>query len=136
MPVFDTAPVGLEVWVDHSCVYNNNQVRKEQYFCTDIDNSIGDHELRFVLKNKCRLHTKVQHNHIVKDSYIIIKNLSFDDIELRSMIEDYAIYSHDHNGVGPKIQEPFKEVMGCNGVVSLKFSTPALTWMLNNYISI
>jgi hypothetical protein len=94
----------------------------------------AEHELRFVLKNKTAEHTKIdQDGNIVKDSWLTVSDLSFDEIQLGHIGTELAVYTHDFNGTGNQTQEKFYGTLGCNGSVSLKFTTPIYLWLLENY---
>ena len=125
-------PLGLEIWVDNTCVLNLESVAHQQKFET-VCSDDGEHELRFVLKNKLSEHTTVSPmGDIVKDAVLYIKNIQFDDIELGEIVSNLSVYAHDFNGTGQPTQDRFYGSMGCNGTVSLKFSTPVYLWLLEN----
>jgi hypothetical protein len=48
------------------------------------------------------------------------------------MVTEQAVYTHDFNGTQQEIQDEFYSEMGCNGTVSLKFSTPIYLWLLEH----
>jgi hypothetical protein len=48
------------------------------------------------------------------------------------MITQQATYTHNFNGAGAETQEKFYGEIGCNGIVSLKFSTPIYLWLLEH----
>ena len=92
-----------------------------------------DHELRFVMKNKTIDHTQIdEHGTIIQDTRITIQNLCFDEIALGQVFVDHAEYTHDFNGTKDSVTEKFYGEMGCNGTVSLKFTTPIYIWLLEN----
>jgi hypothetical protein len=127
------ANLGIEVWLDNAQLYNNDHVTDTQKLEWEFDEDEADHELRFVMKNKTIDHTTVDANgNIVKDASLIVNNVSFDDIELRQIFVDLAEYTHDFNGTQPTTTAKFYGEMGCNGTVSLKFSTPIYLWLLEN----
>ena len=85
------------------------------------------------MKNKTTEHTKIdEQGNIVSDACLTITNLAFDEIELKQIVVDKAVYTHDFNGTQPETQEKFYGAMGCNGTVSLQFSTPMYLWLLEN----
>ena len=127
------ARLGLEVWIDHTEIFSCDHVQQAQTITFDLSNDDGDHELRFVLKNKTKEHTQIDQNGtIVKDAVLMIDNLKFDKIELGQLFSEYAVYTHDFNGSATEIQDKFYGTMGCNGTVSLEFSTPIYLWLLEN----
>lgn len=127
-------PLGLEVWVDDKLLQNIDSVIGSTVISVEVEDADDvEHNLKFVLKNKTQDHTTVNEaGNILKDSVIEIKNLKFDEIELGHMFFKQAVYNHDFNGNGPATQEKFYGTMGCNGSVSLKFTTPMYLWLLEN----
>jgi hypothetical protein len=127
-----TSKLGLEVWVDDQQLFDTNHVSDQQLEWS-INEDEADHELRFVMKNKTPDHTQLdEHGKIVQDSRITIQNLCFDGIDLGQVFIDCAEYTHDFNGTKDTITDKFYGEMGCNGIVSLKFSTPIYIWLLEN----
>ena len=85
------------------------------------------------MKNKTTDHTQIdEHGTIIQDAVIKINNLCFDEIELGQVFIDHAEYVHDFNGTKNIITDKFYGEMGCNGTVSLKFTTPIYIWLLEN----
>jgi len=86
-----------------------------------------------VLKNKTAEHTQVDdHGNIITDARLLITDLAFDEIKLGHMLVEQAVYTHNFNGTGATIQDKFYGELGCNGTVSLKFSTPMYLWLLEH----
>jgi len=126
------AELGLEVWLDNQKLFDTNHVNDQQLEWSISENE-SDHELRFVMKNKTSDHTHInEHGKIIQDSRVTIQNLCFDEIKLGQLFIDHATYTHDFNGTGATTTEKFYGEMGCNGTVSLKFSTPIYIWLLEN----
>jgi len=126
------AELGLEVWLDNQQLFNTNHV-SDQHLEWSISEDEADHELRFVMKNKTTDHTQIdEHGTIIQDARITIQNLCFDEIELGQLFIDHAEYVHDFNGTKDTCVDQFFGEMGCNGTVSLKFTTPIYIWLLEN----
>ena len=124
--------LGLEIWLDDQQLFDTNHVNDQQLEWSIRDDE-ADHELRFIMKNKTMYHTQIdEHGTIIQDSNLTITNLTFDDIELGQIFIDLAEYTHDFNGTQPKITSKFYGEMGCNGTVSLNFTTPIYIWLLEN----
>jgi hypothetical protein len=126
-------PLGLEIWLDQHRFFNQDHV---DHIC-QVDHAIpddnSDHELRFVLKNKLSDHTQVDYNgNIVSDATVQIKNIKFDGFDCDYLVTILAEYQHDFNGTGNPTTQKFYGELGCNGTVSLKFSTPIYLWLLEN----
>ena len=120
-----SATLGVEVWISDQQIFNSDHVTdtvKVEYEMPDND---SEHELKFILKNKTSDHTKIDDNgDIVQDARLTIGDVEFDEIKLGQVFIDQAVYTHNFNGTQPEIQDKFYGEMGCNGVVTMKFSTP------------
>jgi hypothetical protein len=128
-----STPLGVEIWIDNNRVFDIEHLQGLYNFEHLLDDSEGERELRFVLKNKLPSHTEVDSNgNIISDSTISIKDISFDEILLGEIVTTNAVYTHAFNGTGEKTQDKFYSDMGCNGEVSLKFTTPIYLWLLEN----
>jgi hypothetical protein len=127
------AALGFEVWVGDQKFFDSDHVQTQQPIVVEIADDDGEHELRFVLKNKNSDHTQVDAaGNIVSDARLIITDLAFDEIQLGHMVTEHAVYTHDVNGTEKLTQHKFYSEMGCNGTVSLKFSTPIYLWLLEH----
>ena len=125
--------LGMEIWLDNQQIFNQDWVTEPQTISYEFSDLDADHELRFVIKNKTVDHTKVDESGaIVKDACLVISNLAFDDIALGNIVTEKAVYTHDFNGTGSLTQDKFFGQMGCNGTVSMKFTTPMYLWLLEN----
>jgi hypothetical protein len=128
-----SAKLGLEIWLDDSIIFDQEWIKEFTKFSYDFSDDDGSHTLKFKMKNKTSAHTQIDKNNaIVSDARLIISNVTFDEIELGIMVTDLSVYEHDFNSTGDKIQEKFYGEMGCNGTVSLKFSTPIYLWLLEH----
>ena len=129
-----TAELGFEAWIDDRKVLDLDHVKETQPVAVELADQDGvEHELRFVLKNKTTAHTQVDdHGNIVADARLQITDMAFDEIQLRNILAEQAVYTHDFNGTGATIQDKFYGELGCNGTVSLKFATPMYLWLLEH----
>lgn len=130
----DTAvPLGIEIWLDNQQIFNQDQVTETVPFCYKLSDDDAEHKLCFVMKNKTVDHTQLDSvENIVKDAWLSIDNLAFDEIQLGHRFVELATYTHDFNGTGKQTQEKFFGTMGCNGTVSLEFKTPIYLWLLEH----
>ena len=125
--------LGMEIWFDDQKIFDQDWVTESQTIGYELSDLDAEHELRFVMKNKTADHTTVDESGIiVKDACLIISDLAFDDIALGNIVTEKAVYTHDFNGTGSLIQDKFFGQMGCNGTVSIKFTTPMYLWLLEN----
>ena len=126
-------PLGTEVWIDNTCVVNVEHVDRIVHFSHEMLDNDGEHELRIVMKHKTADHTEVNETgEIVRDVMLIISDVKFDEIELGQIFLEKTTYAHDFNGSQALIEDKFFGNMGCNGTVSLKFTTPTYLWLLEN----
>jgi hypothetical protein len=124
-------PLGLEIWIDDIKFFDQDCIDRVHEIEHEINDDDGDRNLRFVLKNKLPEHTKVDANGtILSDATLSINDIRFDDIDCQHMVCTLSKYHHDFNGSQNKIIDEFYGSMGCNGTVSLKFTTPIYLWLL------
>lgn len=128
-----TAKLGMMIWLDRTLIANYDHVDSTIEFSHDMSDVDSEHQLAFVMKNKLPGHTKIDENGaILDDACLIISNLTFDEIELGQVFSDQAKYTHNFNSDGPDTTESFYGTMGCNGTVTLDFSSPVYLWLLEN----
>jgi hypothetical protein len=129
----NTVPLGMEIWLDDQKIFNQDWVTESQTISYDMSDLDAEHELRVVMKYKTADHTKVDESgSIVEDACLTVSDLAFDDIVLGHILIEKAVYTHNFNGNGETVQDKFFGEMGCNGTVSLKFTTPMYLWLLEN----
>jgi hypothetical protein len=128
------AELGFEAWIDDEKFVDIAHVQNEQLVTMTMPDVDGSHELRLVLKGKTQAHTQIDESgNIVSDAILSISNITFDEIKLGHMITDQSVYSHSLNThFETKMEDRFYGEMGCNGTVSLKFTTPIYLWLLDN----
>jgi len=125
-------PLGVEVWIDQQQIFNTEHLADTVKVSHDIDDDDANHELRVVLKNKLPEHTKIDADgNITQDAVINISSFEFEEIDVNQVIQDQAEYTHNFNGSAAETQDKFFGSMGCNGTLSLKFSTPIYLWLLS-----
>lgn len=126
-------PLGFEVWIDDVKQVDIEHLKEATAISAEITDDEGEHELRLVLKNKTANDTKIdEQGNIISDAVLDITNVCFDGIPLGHMFSVQSQYNHDYNGTGQPVQEKFYGHMGCNGAVTLKFSTPIYLWLLEH----
>jgi hypothetical protein len=125
--------LGFTVWLDDQQLFDTEHVYADCLLEWKIDNSEGHHELRFAMKYKTVDHTQLDSSgNIIKDSALTVSNIKFNNVDLGQVFINLAEYTHNFNGTQETITEKFYGEMGCNGTVSLKFSTPIHIWLLEN----
>ncbi len=132
-PTTAAVPLGMEIWIDDQKLFDQEHVQESHRISVDFSDNDGEHELRFVLKNKLSEHTLIDDNNtIISDARISVSNIEFDGIVLNQLVTELAEYRHDFNGSGELSVHKFYSELGCNGTVSLKFTTPVYIWMLEH----
>ena len=128
-----TVPVGMEIWLDNHKLFDQDHVDHACPVEYEMPDDDGDHELKFVLKNKQSDHTQVDlDGNIISDATVTVSDIQFDGIDCQYLTTTLAQYQHDFNGTGNPTIDKFYGEMGCNGTVSLKFTTPIYLWLLEN----
>ena len=126
-------PLGTEVWIDDICVVNVEHVDRIVHFSHAIEEDDAEHELRIVMKHKTPNHTELDNaGNIICDAMLSISDIKFDEIALGQVFLNKTVYTHDFNGSQSSVEDKFFGSMGCNGTVSLKFTTPLYLWLLEN----
>jgi hypothetical protein len=128
-----SANLDLEIWFDQEQIFNSNHITETQTFQHSFDEEAAEHELRFIMKNKTGEHTKIDElGNITYDASLTISNIMFEEIDLGHVFVEQAVYTHDFNGTQPETKDTFFGILGCNGTVSLKFTTPIYLWLLEH----
>jgi hypothetical protein len=129
----ESATLGMEIWLDDQQIFDTANVDSTVECQTTFSDADGEHELRFQMKNKTIDLTQVDDaGKILKDACLTISNVTFEEIELGHMFIEHTSYTHDFNGTQAETTEKFYGEMGCNGTVSIKFTTPIYLWLLEN----
>jgi hypothetical protein len=132
-PSTPAAIIGAEVWINNTCVINCEHADSAISFEHPLDDIDGEHELRIVMKHKQSAHTRLdEQGNIVQDAVLTVSDLEFDGINVMQIAVDQAEYSHNFNGSQSDSVHRFYGDMGCNGTVSMKFTTPMYLWLLEN----
>jgi hypothetical protein len=127
----NSIPLGLEIWLDDHKFFDQDHISESHSIKHKINDAEGNHQLRFVLKNKLPEHTSVDsQNNILSDATIKINGIRFDDIDCDYLVSTLAEYKHDFNGTSEPTTQSFYGELGCNGTVTLKFTTPIYLWLL------
>jgi len=126
-------PLGMEIWIDEHKLFDRDHIDQDYQVEYEISDDDGDHELRFILKNKKSAHTEVDsEGNILRDATLTVSDIQFDGIDCQYLANNLAEYQHSFNDTRESIIDEFYGNMGCNGTVTLKFSTPIYIWLLEN----
>ena len=132
-PTNSAVPLGLRVLLDQVAIFETAHVTETVQLNHEISDADGEHELTFELFGKLPEHTKItETGEIVSDALFEISNITLDGIDLDQIVQSVAMYNHDFNGSQAAINDKFYGHMGCNGTVTLKFTTPVYLWLLEN----
>ena len=98
------------------------------------DNEVEmDHVLAITMSGKLTQDTRIdEQGQIQEDKFLELSDIAIDDILLGHVFVEKAEYHHDFNGTQNAVEDEFYGIMGCNGTVRLKFSSPVYTWLLEN----
>ena len=125
-------PLTLRLLVDNQCVWES-VVTDSQTVTVDVSAEDGDHSLTWEMSGKTTEYTVVDSdNNIVSDACLEFANIEFDGINIDQLVQKLAQYRHDFNGTGAAINDKFYHSMGCNGTVTLEFSSPFYLWLLEH----
>jgi len=132
-PTNSAVPLGLRVLLDQVAIFENAHVTETVQIEHEMSDADGEHALTFELFGKLPEHTKItETGEIVSDALLEINNISLDGIDLDQIFQSLSVYHHDVNGTQAPADYKFFGSMGCNGTVTLKFTTPVYLWLLEN----
>jgi len=132
-PTDSQAKLGFEAWLNDQKVVDIDHVQALTEILIPVDDSEAEHVLKLVLKGKQPAHTTINESgEIVSDARLQISNLAVDSIILGQIVIEKTTYTHDFNGHSDVIKDQFFGIMGCNGTVELRFTTPIYLWLLEN----
>jgi len=128
------ADLKLRATLDGAVLYEGSPSEAAQTVEHNFDDSQEqEHTLVFEMSGKRPEHTQLDaQGEIVQDRLILISDIAFDDIMLAHVVSERAEYQHDHNGTTRITANKFFGAMGCNGQVTLRFTTPIYLWLLEN----
>jgi hypothetical protein len=123
----------MEIWIDQQRFFDQDHIDRSYPVEHEISDDNGDHELRFVMKNKQSDHTQVDdQGNITRDARLTVSGIAFDGIDSQYLTTVLAQYQHDFNGTGEPTTQRFHGELGCNGTLSMQFTTPIYIWLLEN----
>ena len=130
-----SAELSFSVVLNDKTVVDIDHVDKETPIKFTIDVEDGDHELKFIMKNKIMDHTTVDKDgQIVKDACLNISNFYIENVELGHTFLEQCKYHHDFNGSQEPIVDKFYGDMGCNGTIVFLFQSPVYLWILETIV--
>jgi hypothetical protein len=121
----------LEVYLDTVKIYQSTDHQFTHTIACDINEDTADHVMTLVMSGKNRKHTQVDESgKIVRDVYLQVDRLEFEGLDMREFFcLGNPCYTHSFNSTRPKILDEFYGMIGCNGQVEIRFSTPIFLWL-------
>ena len=126
--------LGIKILIDDQTLFDSDHVTETVNVTADVSDEDGvDRVLRIELRGKNDSHTKIDTDgKILADTCILVDNFEFEDLDVTSVVNSVARYTHDTNGHDTLKEHAFYGELGCNGTVKMKFSTPVYIWLLEN----
>ena len=125
--------LAVEIWLDDNRVLHHIHVTTPIHFTHTFADDEQAHQLRIVLSGKKSEHTTIDdQGNIVKDATWHINNIRLDELDVDQLFYDNCRYAHDFNGSKQPLIDSFHGTAGCNGTITLDFSTPIYLWLLEN----
>ena len=126
-------PLGFEVLLDGRSMFKTEHVMDPCQVTFDIDDDETTHKLQFVMTGKTQKNTVVnEHGEITSDALLKISNFEIDEIVLDHLVRNKFEYAHDYNGTQSPTIDKFHGTMGCNGTITVEFTTPFYLWLLEH----
>lgn len=128
-------PLFLEVRLDGEVKYKKEAPFEEELVEIFVSDEEAEHTLELEMSGKTYAHTVLDaNNEISSDTMIEVYDFELEDIDIGFQVTQ-STYRHSFNSPDPNAETeigPFCNAMGCNGVVTFKFTTPAFIWLLEN----
>ena len=129
----DCADLSVELLVNGQSFYNDKVIPGTHSLSHEVDLEEGEHTFSIVLSGKNTEHTKVNEmGQIISDVLIKATNVCFDDINIDQLMSEQAVYTHNNNDTAELTEHKFYGPMGCNGTVTLNFTSPFYLWLLEH----
>ena len=133
----DSNDIRLEIYFNDDRLASLSATTKKQTITYDVSDDVNDHVLKLVMAGKNQAHTVVSDDtgEIVEDLCFSVDRLEFEEIDVKEIFcLGNPCYTHDFNSTQDRFLDEFYGILGCNGIVEFKFSTPIFLW-LDNYFS-
>ena len=125
----------LEVYVDHTKLFQSTAQTQIQTITYNLAEDSADHELKLIMSGKNCTHTTLtSEGKILSDIFFIINRLEFEELNMKKIfcLGQRSRHRHSFNSTQPEVDDEFYGVLGCNGVVTMPFSTPIYLWLYEN----
>jgi hypothetical protein len=123
--------IGIEILFDQQKIFECTADSKLSTISHDFDDNPGQHVVTLIMTGKNSTHTKIDiAGNIISDIFFQISRLEFEQLDLQEVFcQGYKGYTHSFNSTQPEFLDEFYGVIGCNGRVEFKFSTPIYLWL-------
>jgi len=128
-----TNPINLQILLDDVVMFNKI-ITAEETVSFDFAQDETNHILRFLISGKDNSHiVRDEQDNVLDSTELSITNISFNDTDITDIITvSPLIYKHNYNGNGENVIGKFYGIAGCNGEITLNFTTPIYLWLLEN----
>jgi hypothetical protein len=132
-PTDPDRPLGMCIRLNGEELYRTDAVTARTVIHKFIADEDGEHQLTIELYGKGDSHAHLDADGKFEyDSCLKIDAVEFDDIDIMPVFQTVAQYQHCFNGTGDSVTERCYGTMGCNGTVTLRFTTPIYLWLLEH----
>lgn len=131
----DNNDIVTQVKLNNAIVTNLTCSVNNQRVSIDVDDDTETTQIVSIeMSGKTEKHTSIDNNgNILHDTVVKLDQVVIDDVDVTNVFcQGKQCYVHDFNGTQDKITDEFYGVIGCNGVVSIEFTTPVFVWLLDN----
>ncbi len=123
----------LHFWLDGQRIGSLQLGLEPQQFQHEFRDDASLHEFGIELQGKTHEHTVLDAQGVILHDVVAeIDQMALDGIMLGHAFHHNSRYCHDHNGTTDPVETGFFGTMGCNGRVSMQFSSPVYLWLLEN----
>lgn len=131
-----TPPLLVSFLHNNEVVYQPTEITKLTEIEFDLSDEEGlEHSIKIIMSGKTEEHTVLDDKtgDIVTDTHLIFNNFSVDEIDIdHILLTKPWPYTHNFNGTGEETVDEFYDIVGCNGTIEFKFTTPFYIWLLEN----
>jgi hypothetical protein len=126
----------LEVWIDEQKIYETVATPDLHTINAQLTEEPGNHVLKLVMLGKLPQHTVCDTSgNILSDIYFQIFKLEFEELDMQNIFcQGLPIYTHSFNSTQAEFVDEFYGMLGCNGIVEIRFSTPIFLWLTDYLI--
>jgi len=127
-------PINLQILLDNAVMFKSSISSKKKISFLFDDEKNNHREIKFLISGKDNSYVMLDNTgNIINSAELLITNISFNDTDITDIITISPLeYKHNYNGNGETVTGKFYNTAGCNGEITLNFSTPIYLWLLEN----